>query len=82
MTNNPNGFVGPIKPCEKSYVRGIKGLVKVNGIGTIQWLITDNDGNTHEISIKNSLLVKSIGGRLLSPQHWAQVADDNYPEQD
>ena len=82
MTNNPNDFVGPIKPCEKSYVRGIKGLVKVNGIGTIQWLITDDDGNTHEISIKNSLLVKLIGGRLLSPQHWAQVADDNYLEQD
>ena len=32
--------------------------------------------------MKNTLLVKSIGGRLLSPQHWAHVGDDNYPEQD
>ena len=34
----------------------------------------------HKLVISGAMLVKSLRTRLMSPQHWAQVADDNYPK--
>ena len=36
MTKNPNDFVGPISPTPNEHVMGINGLVKVEGIGTVE----------------------------------------------
>ena len=79
MTNNPNDFVGPIKITRNNFVRGIGGLVKVDGIGTVEWNVVDDNGTNHKINIPGTMLVKSISTRLLSPQHWAQISNDNYP---
>ena len=82
MTNNPNDFVGPINQTPNEDVMGINGLVKVEGIGTVEWKITNDNGMDHKLVIGGAMLVKSLRTRLLSPQHWAQVADDNYPKPD
>ena len=71
MTNNPNDFIGPIKPTPNKHVMGINGLVKVEGIGTIKWKLTDDNGMDHELIIRGAMLVKSLKIRLMSPQHWA-----------
>jgi hypothetical protein len=61
---------------------------KVNGMGgdlsevysaTIGWNFEDDKGVPHPFVIPNSLFVPGATSRLLSPQHWAQVAKDNYP---
>jgi GAG-pre-integrase domain len=51
----------------------------ITKIGTIVWKIVDDDGNNQEITIPNSYLVPGGSSRLLSPQHWAQEADDHHP---
>ena len=42
-----------------------------------------NDNNKmHEIKIPGTLFVKELEMRLLSPQHWCQLAEDNKPTPD
>ena len=47
--------------------------------GTIQWDLEDDDGVTHHILLPNSYYVPGATSKLLSPQHWAQMAKDNRP---
>ena len=47
--------------------------------GTIQWDLEDDDGVTHCILLPNSYYVPGATSKLLSPQHWAQMAKDNRP---
>jgi hypothetical protein len=47
--------------------------------GTIVWNILDDQGIPREIRIPNSFYAPGTASRLLSPQHWAQELDDNYP---
>jgi len=48
-------------------------------VGTIRWMIEDDEGVVHEFLIPDSLYVPEGSSRLLSPQHWAQVAKDHHP---
>jgi hypothetical protein len=48
--------------------------------GTIVWDIQDDEGRNHKIVLPNSLLVPRAKDRLLSPQHWAQTAQDHCPK--
>ena len=83
MSGFINDFVGPIEPTSNYSVRGISGTrVAVNGIGTIKWRVMDDEGREHDFVIPRSLYIKSFRGRLLSPQHWSQNANDNYPKKD
>ena len=83
MTGFVSDFVGPINPTNNYNIKGISGKdLPVNGIGTVKWRINDDEGRSHNLIIPNSLYVKSFKGRLMSPQHWAQTADDSYPEKD
>jgi hypothetical protein len=47
--------------------------------GTIIWNILDDMGVPRKIKIPNSYYVPGGTSRLLSPQHWAQEAQDHYP---
>ena len=80
MTPSINDFVSPITPVKELYVQGIGGRLKVIGKGTIAWKINDDEGIVHEIIIPNTLYVKNLPYRLLSPQHWGQVSDDHSPK--
>ena len=80
MSPSMNDFITPIEPAKDLFIRGIGGLVKVQGKGTVKWNITDDDGFNHDIIIPGTLYVKGIQNRLLSPQHWSQTANDNFPK--
>ena len=58
----------------------MNGIIPIDGIGTIRWRITDDDGIVHEIIIENALFARKSPVKLLSPQHWSQSANDNIPK--
>ncbi|KAI2493485.1 hypothetical protein MHU86_21066 [Fragilaria crotonensis] len=59
--------------------QGLGGTLADIYSGTIKWSIEDDDGVTHDIVIPNGLYVKDSPSKLLSPQHWAQTAQDFKP---
>ena len=63
-------------------VVGAGGNLKVKGEGTIVWKIQDDDGSQHDLTIKDCLYVPDLQICLLSPQHWAQQARDDFPKKD
>ena len=66
-------FQGPVLKVNRS-IKGFGGQ-RVTDIytGTIKWAWHDDEGRKHTFVIPNSYYVPSAGGRLLSPQHWAQT---------
>ena len=61
---------------------------RINGIGgdidgtkcTLSWKIEDDDGEIKTIVLPDSIYAPKSPSKILSPQHWAQVAKDNKPE--
>jgi hypothetical protein len=43
-------------------------------VGTVKWLIHDDKGRLHSIILPNTYYSPHAESRLLSPQHWAQIA--------
>ena len=82
MSNNLSDFITELKPANNTKVKGAGGNLQVKGIGTLKWRIQDDQGNTHEIYIKNALYIPDLPISLLSPQHWSQQAKDNNPKKD
>jgi len=81
FTNNLDDVVGTPVPV-KAKVKGFGGsATPVTHRVTIRWNIEDDLGRRHTILLRNSYYAPT-GDRLLSPQHWAQVANDNYPTKD
>ena len=79
MTPNLEDFITPIQSVNNMHVQGIGGTLKVLGKGSVAWNITDDSGVRHKIIIPNTLYVRGLNHRLLSPQHWSQTANDNFP---
>jgi hypothetical protein len=78
MGNNKRIFKNLVLDCTAQRVGSIsKGLV-IEGKGTLVVTINDDNGNPHRIKIPNSLYLPGLRMCLLSPQHWAQEARDNY----
>ena len=46
---------------------------------TLQWKVEDNYEKVHTWTIKDPLYLPDISTCLLSPQHWAKQAEDNFP---
>jgi len=81
FTNNLADIVGTPIPI-RARVQGFGGTATpVTHRVTIQWNIEDDLGRRHTVTLPNSYYAPT-GERLLSPQHWAQVAKDNYPKID
>jgi hypothetical protein len=80
ISNDLSDFIGTPVSIGKT-VRGIGGSINDVKTGTIQWKIEDDEGQVHEIVLPGSLYIPSSPSKLLSPQHWAQVAQDNVPKQ-
>ena len=64
-------FISTIKPSN-SILNGISGNIKVQGVGTVQWKILDDNGKEHIFKIRDCLYIPQIKIRLLSPQQWSQ----------
>ncbi|CAB9531198.1 unknown protein [Seminavis robusta] len=80
ITNCMRDFIGKPTPVKVS-VQGIGGSVTAMFKGTVRWFIEDEQGKVHHFLIPNTYYNAATPFRLLSPQHWAQVSDDNYPRQ-
>jgi len=79
LSNNKRHFIGYIRRLDNLFINGINGKLPIRGIGTIQWKIEDDDGKVHAIRIPNTFYVSQLEHCILSPQHWAQEADDHFP---
>ena len=60
-------------------VGGISKGLAIEGKGTLVLDVNDDTGKPHSIEIPSSLYLPGLRMCLLSPQHWAQEAEDNYP---
>jgi hypothetical protein len=78
MANSPHLFED-LKLTEMRRVEGIKQGLSIKGVGTFKFKVEDNNGKTHKIRVLNTLYLPELRRCLLSPQHWAQEAGDNYP---
>jgi hypothetical protein len=84
ITGYQKDFVeGTIKSVVGKQVRGFGNKVSViTHQGTVRWDVYDDDGKVHAIIVPNTYYVPKCELRLLSPQHWAQELNDNYPSSD
>lgn len=71
----------PIRPIRIKGFGSASTQTMVTHEGTVKWTILDDDGVPHDISVPNSLFTPRSGERLLSPQHWAQTANDYTSDQ-
>ena len=80
ISNDVGDFITDLRPIKRK-LKGLGGMITDIQTGTIRWKIQDDQGEIHVIDIPGSLYVKDSPSRLLSPQHWAQSAKDNFPKQ-
>ena len=73
-------FINPPVLLRTRRVKGVQGYVSGPIYqGTLRWHILDDTGQSHSIVLPESYYVPNSNIRLLSPQHWAQTANDNTP---
>jgi hypothetical protein len=78
ISNDKRDFITPLKKVNKK-LKGLGGTLSEIYSGTIKWSIEDDDGVSHDTVIPNGLYVKESPSKLLSPQRWAQTAQDFKP---
>jgi hypothetical protein len=79
LTNALTDFVTTPKPTNVR-IRGIgDAKVAATFVGTVKWGFEDDTGQTHFFELPNTYYSSAVPGRILSLQHWAQVANDNNP---
>ena len=79
MGNDKRLFENLVLARSLQRVGGISKGLSIKGKGTLVLTINDDNGKPHRIKIPNSLYLPELRVCLLSPQHWAQEAGDNYP---
>ena len=81
ITNCKEDFIEPPKWVDRK-VKGIKGHANTTHRGTIKWYLEDYIGLVHVMIIQGAYLIPDAATRILSLQHLAQQADDNYPKEE
>jgi hypothetical protein len=72
-----------LKQVEHLHVNGFGNTrTAITHKGTVKWVVIDDSGQHRDILIPNTYYVPNCGTRLLSPQHWAQEVQDNFPSRD
>lgn len=79
MVKSKDYFEDLVLDDHKRRVDGIEGGLEILGRGTFRFDIEDDDGEVHTIRIPNSVYVPGLRYCLLSPQHWAQMANNHHP---
>ena len=80
VTNDLRDFIEPPR-TSRTRIIGVTGVSSATKVGTVRWRTEDDDGLAHSILLPNTYYAREAPYKLLSPQHWSQVADDNTPEQ-
>jgi len=73
ITNCLEDFVAPPR-SSSIIIKGFNGATATTKVGTVQWRLQDDTGQVHTITFPETYYSESVEKRLLSPQHWAQVA--------
>ena len=79
ITNHLNDFISTPTHI-KHNVKWISGNAQATYRGTEKWQLEDDQGKVHELTIPNSYYIVTAPTRILSPQHFAQQANDHKPE--
>jgi hypothetical protein len=79
MGNDKRIFENLVFTRTAQRVGGISKGLAIEGKGTLVVTINNDNGKPLRIKILNSLYLPGLRMCLLSPQHWAQEARDNYP---
>ena len=74
ITNCLDDFLEPPRPSNL-LIKGFNGATATTKVGTVQWPLQDDEGRVHKITLPHTYYSKHAEHRLLSPQHWAQVAN-------
>lgn len=78
MPNSKGDFVGELLPV-RTTIKWRMGQIIATLKGTVHWRIQDDEGKVHVHSIPDTYFTPGVISRLLSSQHWDQVASDNFP---
>lgn len=73
ITNSLDDFIQPPKPSQMT-IKGFNGATAPTCVGTVKWHMQDDKGKLHTIVLPETYYSPKVQTRLLSPQHWAQVA--------
>ena len=80
MTPNLSEFA-ELPTSIRTPVKGIGGsTIDATHKGTLKWTWDDDQGRSHTFLIPDSYCTPDNPYRLLSPQHWAKVANDHFPQ--
>ena len=79
MGNDKRLFENLVLARMAQRVGGISKGLAIKGKGTLVLTINNDNDKPHKLRIPNSLYLPGLRMCLLSPQHWAQEAGDNYP---
>ena len=79
ITNDLKDFVGRSR-CINQWIKGITGHVQATHRGMVLWKIDDDTGKVHSININGTDYMAGMSNRILSPQHFAQAANDHHPQ--
>ena len=74
ITNCLDDFLEPPRPSNL-LIKGFNGATATTKVGTVQWPLQDDEGRVHKITLPHTYYSKHAEHRLLSPQHWAQIAN-------
>jgi hypothetical protein len=75
ITNSLQDFIKPPRSSDMK-IKGFNGHTTQTKVGTVRWRIHDDGGRIHDIILPNTYYSAHAESRLLSPQHWAQVANN------
>ena len=78
ISNRPDHFISPPIPFHGN-LRGIdNNKVPIAGVGSVKWVITDDQGQDHVLLFHDVLYVPSAPACILSPQKWSQQYKTSY----
>ena len=67
-----------IRELPKSiHVNGISGSKEAAGIGNIKFILLDNDGRKHVVTLKNVIYLPECAKNLISISQWSEERGDN-----
>ena len=70
-------FIGEINPLTSVGVRGINGISRAEGTGTVKFEIRDDEEKSHEITLHNVLYLPQASKNLISISQWSEERGDN-----
>ena len=69
--------MGELNPVNTIGVKGISGIAKAEGIGTVEFSLTDDDGIVHNIKLEGVIYLPQAAKNLISISKWSEDKHDN-----